>query len=176
LETEVHYKNRPVYAASAALTIAMLVAAVYFLFLDSGAPRKVWDVVLALALPCAGVWFFIRVGLTPYVQWGEGRLTICNPFVIYSAPLSEVRLLGRSEKGGAFDIAGVGQVSPWALTRSLFDGKRANEARRELRHAVLGAHETDSDVNPSVSRRLRVAWFDVLIVPFIAACVWAFMP
>lgn len=171
-----HYKNRPVYAASVALTLAMLVTAVYFLFLDSGAPRDLWDVVLALAVPCAVVWVLIRVGLTPYVQWGEGRLTICNPFVRYATPLSEVRLLGRSEKGGAFEITGVGQVSPWALTRSVFDGKRANEARRGLRHAVLRAHETERDAIPNVTRRLRVGWFDVLLLPFFAACVWAFMP
>ncbi|MDL2076530.1 hypothetical protein QNN03_08785 [Streptomyces sp. GXMU-J15] len=172
----IHYRNRAVYVASMALTLAMLVTAVYFLFLDSGAPSGAWDVVLALAVPCAVVWVLVRTGLTPYVEWGAGRVTVCNPFVVYSAPLSEVRLLGRAEKGGAFDVAGVGQVSPWALTRSVFDGRRANEARRELRHAVLRAHETEQGVDPGVTRRVRAGWYDVLLLPFLAACVWAFLP
>ncbi|MFD0313343.1 hypothetical protein [Streptomyces flavalbus] len=159
-----------------ALTVAMLAAAVYFLFLDSGAPRDPWDVVLALAVPSGVVWVLLRVGLTPYVQWGGGRLTICNPFVRYSAPLSRVRLLGRSQKGGALSIEGLGQATPWALTRSLFDGPRANEARRALRHAVLQAHETDEHVDPTVKRTLRIGWSDILLLPFLAACVWAFLP
>ncbi|MFD8914041.1 hypothetical protein [Streptomyces sp. NPDC059575] len=172
----IRYKNRPLFIASAGLSLVMLLTAVYFLFLDSGAPRDAWDVMLALAVPCAVVWVLIRVGLIPYVEWDAGRVTIRNPFVVYSAPLSKVRLLGRSEKDGAFEIAGVGSVTPWAMMRSVFDGQRANGARRDLRRAILRTHEADKDVDPSVSRRLRLGWFDVLPLPFIAACVWAFMP
>ncbi|WP_018547297.1 hypothetical protein [Streptomyces sp. LaPpAH-108] len=106
------YKNHPVFIASAGLTLAMLSTAVYFLFLDSGTPRNTWDAILALAVPCAVIWVLTRVGLTPYVEWGAGRITVCNPFIAYSAPLSEIRLLGRSETRAACDITGVGSVTP----------------------------------------------------------------
>ncbi len=62
------------------------------------------------------------------------------------------------------------------MTRSLFDGRRANEARRDLRHAVLRTPETGKDIDPNVGRRLRVGWHDALLVPFVTACAWAFMP
>lgn len=65
-----HYRNRLVFACSVAGTLVMVATASYFLLFDSGAPRNLWDAALALALPCAVVWVLIRVGLTPYVQWG----------------------------------------------------------------------------------------------------------
>ncbi|MEV7238187.1 hypothetical protein AB0N06_30865 [Streptomyces sp. NPDC051020] len=168
------YRNRAVYFASLAMVLAMLAVAVYFLFFDSVAPRNFWDVCLALAVPGVVTWTLIRVGLTPYVEWGKGCITVCNPFFTYRASLDSVRLLGREGRGGAFKIEGIGVVLPWAMTRSIFDGKRANAARRDLRHAVLASKNGDPALTSS--RKARFGWFDLLIVPFAAALVWAFLP
>ncbi|MFE0645604.1 hypothetical protein ACFW2Y_28945 [Streptomyces sp. NPDC058877] len=171
------YRNRFVFTASAAMTAAMLGVAVYFLFFDSGAPDSLWDVFLALAAPCAVTWVLVRVGITPFVAWDTESVTVCNPFVLYRARLDQIRLLGKEGRGGAFDIEGIGTVLPWAMTRSVFDGKRANAARRDLRHAVLqAAKPAPSEARRAPVRRPRFGWYDVLIIPFLGAVIWAFLP
>jgi len=173
----VYYRNRIVFSASVAMAFFMLAVAVYFLFFDSGVPESAWGAVLALALPCGVIWVIIRVGLSPFVEWGDGKIVVCNPFVLYSSSLDKVRLLGREGKGGAFEVEGIGTVVPWAMTRSIFDGKRANEARRELRRAVLQAKgEAVCESDAQGTRKIRYGWSDILMIPFLAACVWAFLP
>ncbi|MFH8987160.1 hypothetical protein [Streptomyces sp. NPDC017940] len=167
------YYNRPVRRASWAIVAVMAAVAVQFLHDGGGGPRDVWDVVLALALPCGVTWVLVRTGLTPYVEWDEQRLTVHNPFLRYEADLADVRLLGRAGKGGALGVEGVGTVLPWAMTRSVFDGQRAERARRELRTAVRRATGT---ATAPVRRRPRVEWTDLLLLPMLAAFVWAFLP
>lgn len=68
-------------------------------------------------------------------------------------------------------------VMPWSMTRSIFDGKRANGARRDLRHTVLRAQKTmETDAVTPTTRRLRYGWFDILIIPLLLAFVWSFLP
>lgn len=110
------------------------------------------------------------------MSWGDGRISVENPFVSYSAPLGKVRLVGRAGKGGALGVEGIGEVPPWALSRSVFDGKRANEARREMRHAVLRAVEGETgQESGEVVRRIRFGWMDLLLVPILSAWFWAFL-
>ncbi|MFG3410449.1 hypothetical protein [Streptomyces sp. NPDC048142] len=154
----------------------MAAVAVYFLLFDSGAPKDVWDVSLALSLPCGVSWILIRIGITPSVEWSDTEVKVCNPLFTYGAGLDQVRLLGRSGRGGAIELEGIGVVMPWSMTRSVFDGKRANQAQRDLRHAVLRAQKTGETEKIPAARKLRYGWFDLLIVPMLAACVWAFLP
>ncbi|MEV0437667.1 hypothetical protein AB0I84_29560 [Streptomyces spectabilis] len=168
-----HYTNRPVRRASWAIVAMMAAVAVQFLFGGGEGPRDVWDVCLALALPAGVTWVLVRTGLTPSVEWDEKRLVIRNPFFVYEACLADVRLLGRAGRGGALHVEGVGTVLPWAMTRSVFDGRRAEAARRELRHAV---RQADAVASAPVRRRFRVEWTDVLVLPILAAFVWAFLP
>ncbi|MFD9908303.1 hypothetical protein [Streptomyces sp. NPDC059063] len=170
----VHYCNRPVRRASWAIVALMAAVAVQFLFGAGEGPRDAWDVVLALALPCGVTWVLVRTGLTPYVAWDERRLVVRNPFFVYEASLADVRLLGRAGRGGALGVEGLGTVLPWAMTRSVFDGRRAQGARRELRHAVRRAPEAVA--GEGARRRFRVEWTDVLVLPIVAAFVWAFLP
>ncbi|WP_030563963.1 hypothetical protein [Streptomyces aureocirculatus] len=169
-----HYSNKPVRRASWAIVAIMAVVAVQFLHDGGDGPRDVWDAVLALALPAGVTWVLVRTGLTPYVEWDEKRLTVRNPFFVYEADLADVRLLGRAGRGGALGVEGVGTVLPWAMTRSVFDGRRAGQARRELRHAVRRA-VPGTAVTP-VRRRFRVEWTDLLVLPMLGAFVWAFLP
>ncbi|MVO84022.1 hypothetical protein GPA10_04375 [Streptomyces sp. p1417] len=182
------YYNRPVRRTSWAIVAIMAVVAAQFLYDGGAGPRDVWDVVLALALPGGVTWVLVRTGLTPYVEWDEQRLTVRNPFFRYEASLADVRLLGRAGKGGALGVEGVGTVLPWAMTRSVFDGRRAEQARRELRNAVRRAVPDGTgtaggagtpggtDAAAPVRRHFRVEWTDVLILPMLGAFVWAFLP
>ncbi|MFM9441577.1 hypothetical protein [Streptomyces acidiscabies] len=168
------YRNRPLYLASWVLCVCMAVLAAYFLFVEGA--HDAWQVVLALAVPGVAAWIFVRVGIVPSVEWDDHRLTVRNPFVEYGAPLSDVHLLGRSEKGGgALDFPGIGPVSPWSLSRSVFDGTRANAARRDLRNAIRQAEHPDS-TRPPATRKPLLGWYDILPLPFLAALVWAFLP
>ncbi len=135
------YRNRPLYLFSLVAIALQPAVAAYFVFLDSGLSGDIWEPVLALSVPSAVAWAFLRAGVLPRVSWGDGRISVENPFVSYSAPLGKVRLVGRAGKGEALGSEGIGEVGPWALSRSGFDGKRANEARREMWHAVLRAVE-----------------------------------
>ncbi|MET8978409.1 hypothetical protein ABZX85_22605 [Streptomyces sp. NPDC004539] len=169
------YRNRPLYLVSWALCACMAALAGYFLLVEGA--RDPWEVVLALAVPGIVAWIAVRVGILPGVAWDADRLTVRNPFVEYEAPLADTRLLGRSEKhGGALQLPGVGPVSPWALSRSVFDGTRANTARRDLRHAVLQAEATATTPTAPAIRRPVFGWYDLLPLPFLAAMVWAFLP
>ncbi|MFJ6569832.1 hypothetical protein ACIQNU_20650 [Streptomyces sp. NPDC091292] len=170
------YRNRPLFAVSVAMTVLMVAVAVYFLFIDAGVARDPWDVVLALALPGLVAWVVLRVGLIPSVEWGEGRLTVHNPFLTCTAPLSDVRLLGRADKGGAFEIRGIGPVTPFAMSRSVFDGRRANTARRALRDAVRQTPPPTEEPPATARRTPRIGWYDLLLLPFALSSVWAFLP
>ncbi|MCK8434462.1 hypothetical protein G3I77_15965 [Streptomyces sp. D2-8] len=171
------YRNKVIFSTSIAMVAAMTAVAVYFLFLDSGAPKDVWEVSLALSLPCGVGWMLIRIGITPFTEWNDTEVKVCNPFFTYRAGLDKVRLFSREGRGGAFELEGIGMVMPWSMTRSILDGKRANGARRDLRHAVLRAQKTmETDAAIPTTRRLRYGWFDILIIPLLAAFVWAFLP
>ncbi|MEU5772814.1 hypothetical protein ABZ819_05850 [Streptomyces venezuelae] len=168
-----HYVNRPARRAAWVVTSLMVAVAVRFLFFDGERPSDPWEVVLAVALPCAVIWTLIRTALAPYVGWDDQQLVVRNPFFTYEVPLSDVRLLGRAGRGGALEVESIGTVLPWAMTRSVFDGRRAGAARRELRHAVRQA--ADTATTPG-RRRFRVAWSDILLAPMLGAVAWAFMP
>ncbi|MFE7430478.1 hypothetical protein [Streptomyces sp. NPDC057545] len=171
------YRNKVIFSTSIVMVAAMMAIAVYFLFFDSGAPKDVWEASLALSLPCGVSWILIRIGITPFIEWSDTEVTVCNPFFAYHAGLDTVRLLGREGRGGAIELEGIGVVMPWSMTRSIFDGKRANGSRRDLRHAVLRAQKTvEAGEGIPATRRLRYGWFDILIVPMLAAFAWAFLP
>lgn len=175
VETHPHhrYVNRPARRIAWVMALVMAVVAVQFLFFDGERPSSVWEVVLAVALPCAVVWVLVRTAFTPSVSWDDEQLVVRNPFFTYEAPLAGVRLLGRAGRGGALQVEGIGAVLPWAMARSVFDGRRAEAARRELRHAVRRASGV---VVVPAWRRVRVAWTDLLLLPSLAAFVWAFLP
>ncbi|MFD7420010.1 hypothetical protein ACFV6M_06110 [Streptomyces californicus] len=171
------YRNRFVFSASIVLVAVMAAVAIYFLFFDSGAPRDAWEAFLALSLPCGVIWVLIRIGITPSVEWDDAEVKVCDPFFVYRAGLDKVRLLGREGGGGALELDGIGVVVPWSMTRSIFDGRRANRARRDLRHAVLRAPEAmGADAAIPATRILRYGWFDTLVVPLLSAFVWALLP
>ncbi|MFH8885197.1 hypothetical protein [Streptomyces californicus] len=171
------YRNRSIFSISIAVIAAMAAVAIYFLFFDSGAPKNVWEASLSLSLPCGVSWILIRIGIMPLVEWDEVKVEVRNPFFVYRADLEKVRLLGREGRGGAFELEGVGRVMPWSMTRSILDGKRANGARRDLRHAVLRAPKaTEIDAATPATRSLHYGWFDMLVIPLLLAFAWAFLP
>ncbi|MHC5908183.1 hypothetical protein ACVNF4_30515 [Streptomyces sp. S6] len=167
------YRNRPLRALSFAMVAGTVAAAVSLLFLDSPAVSGAREAAQALALPSGCAWVFVRIGLLPQVRWGEGRLTVVDPFVVYEASLSDVRLLARAGRGGSLLVGGV-EVRPWAMTRSLFDGRRAGASRRELRNAVRRA-ERAGEGPSSLVRRPLTGWYDVLVLPVPWAVAGAFL-
>ncbi|MFJ6569831.1 hypothetical protein ACIQNU_20645 [Streptomyces sp. NPDC091292] len=164
------YRNRMVFAASLAGTVAFPLAAVGILVTGTGSADRLVDAAAIVSLTSFVVWVLARVGVQPLIRCEEGVLTVHNPFLTYRAPLSEVRFLARGGEVG-LRIEGVGAVRPWALSKSVFDGKRARAARKELRELVAGAREAAPGPG-AAHRRLRYGLTDLLLLPPLAFAVW----
>jgi hypothetical protein len=97
-----------------------------------------------------------------------------NPFVLYLIPLDRVRMA--PGRGGLLDVEGIGVVGVWALSRSVFDGARAKAGRKAVRAAVAKGAGGAAGGSGAATRRVVFGWYDVLVLPFLGAVGWAFLP
>ncbi|MFD8914045.1 hypothetical protein [Streptomyces sp. NPDC059575] len=129
-----------------------------------------------LSMASLFAWFFARIGIQPSITCERGQLSVHNPMLSYRARLSDVHFIARDGAVG-LRIDGIGTLHPWSLSRSLFDGKRARSARKELRECITEAHvrapsETPADGSPPTRRWVRWGAPDLLLVPPLAFAAW----
>ncbi|OKJ16088.1 hypothetical protein [Kitasatospora sp. CB01950] len=166
------YRNLPLAVASWALIGAQPFVLVFQL-MDGGGLTRPWDAVLVTTLPAAAAWSFRRIGVSPRVYTEGDRLVVVNPFVTYRVPLRSVHPVGRS-RGSAIAVDGLGEVHLWAMSASVFDGRRVQDARRTVRRLAGEARAAASSTAelPRAVRTFRVEWADLLLLPVLAVAVW----
>ncbi|MET8978410.1 hypothetical protein ABZX85_22610 [Streptomyces sp. NPDC004539] len=163
------YRNRVVFWAS--LTgIAVQPALLVFLLSSGERPSDgLVDLFALVSLTSWFAWFLVRVGVQPKVVCEDGHVVVHNPVLSFRAPLSAVEFLAVGGQVG-LRIEGVGVVRLWVMSKSLFDGRRARGARRELREHIARAASGGS---VGVGRRwVRVGPVDVLLLLTSGFVIW----
>ncbi|MFD7640781.1 hypothetical protein ACFV4P_09005 [Kitasatospora sp. NPDC059795] len=165
------YRNLPLAVTSWVLIGAQPFVLVFQL-VDGGGLTRPWDAVLVATLPAAAAWAFRRVGVSPRVYTEGDRLVVVNPFVTYRVPVRSVHPVGRS-RGSAIAVDGLGEVHLWAMSASVFDGRRVRDARRTVRRLAKEARAASPAIElPRAVRTFRVEWADLLLLPALAVAVW----
>ncbi|MGW7300920.1 hypothetical protein [Streptomyces sp. NPDC054829] len=142
--------------------VAQPVAAVRVLLTMEAEGDGLVNAAALLSMASLFAWIFVRIGVQPSISTGEGLLSAHNPLYSYRARLSDVEFVAR---GGAVGlrVEGIGAVHPWVLSKSVFDGRRARSARKELRELIGGAVRAPLDPLGAI---------DLLLLPPLAFTVW----
>ncbi|MDB1088742.1 hypothetical protein PJ985_14325 [Streptomyces sp. ACA25] len=146
-----------------------------YILLSDEFPGGLSDTVTVVSVACLVTGVFLRLaGLRVICK--QGLLYVHNPIFSYRAPLHQVTFVPR-DGGIALDMPGIGAIVPWAMAKSLFDGRRARAARRHLRER-LAEHKrqaaeshtpvaTEGTTAEQTSRRwVRLSLADALLLPF----------
>ncbi|MER5215452.1 hypothetical protein ABT063_34160 [Streptomyces sp. NPDC002838] len=165
------YRNRMVFLASIAGTAAQPAIVAYLVLIDDVASDELVDLVALLSMASLFAWCCIRAGIQPLIECEGGTIVVHNPFLSYRAPLSQVQFLAR---GGRFAllIDGIGNVQPWVLSRSVFDGAQARSARRAIREQIQAARDAQAEEKVGARRWIRIGVPDVLLLLPFAFIVW----
>ncbi|MFJ8795163.1 hypothetical protein [Streptomyces sp. NPDC102462] len=171
-----HYRNRVVFGAAVIGVVAQPCVAAYVLLTAETDGDGLVNAAALLSMASFFAWLFARIGIQPLIRCEHGLLSIHNPLLSYRAPLSDVQFLARDGAVG-LRIEGVGVLRPWVLSRSIFDGRRARSARRELRDLITEVHVaapsgTSTDGGPPARRWVRRGATDLLLLPPLAFAIW----
>ncbi|MEU6547009.1 hypothetical protein [Streptomyces sp. NPDC046859] len=170
------YKNRVVFGAACVGVVAQPFAVAYVLLTPKTDGESLVNAAALLSMASFFAWLFARVGMQPSIRCEHGLLSVHNPLLSYRARLSDVQFIARNGTVG-LRIEGIGTLQPWALSKSLFDGRRARSARKELRELITEEHVTTpskmtADGSPSARRWVRWGATDLLLVPPLAFAIW----
>ncbi|MFJ4922056.1 hypothetical protein [Streptomyces sp. NPDC088725] len=166
-----HYRNRMVFLASIVGIATQPAIVAYLVLIDNMASGELLDLVALLSMASLFAWCFVRVGVQPLVMCEGGIIVVHNPFLSYRAPLSQVQFLAGGGKYSLL-IDGIGNVQPWSLSRSVFDGAQARSARRAIREQIQTARAVQSEENRGARRWIRIGAPDLLLLLPFAFIVW----
>ncbi|MGW4434553.1 hypothetical protein ACWELO_01985 [Streptomyces sp. NPDC004596] len=172
-----HYRNRVVLGAASAAVVAQPFVALYVLLTSRIHGEGLVNAAALLCMASFFAWLFARLGIQPSVSCEHGVISVHNPLLSYRAPIREARFVARNGTV-ALHMGDLGAVSPWALSRSVFDGARARTARRRLRELITEAQvAAPPGGEAATSTAAAVRWVrrgltDLLLLPPLAFAVW----